>query len=329
MLMLTHSYSRMHWLDATDAEGNRRLDNPKDFVRIEIASALTSGKRIIPVLVNAAAMPSPDELPEPLKALARRNAVRLTHERFKSDALGLVNGIAAALAEAEADRLRTEAEQLAAEEARRQREAEEEARAKQLEREKAERARAGLTPDEVRKAEELANWDFIKDSRNASDFRDHLARFPGGLTERYARTKLEALVWADPATQASSEALGTFLDEFPTGENADKAKAQLQAFEQKRIDELLAEESKKAETEDWAKVASASIPEIEQFLKTWPSGAHSRDARARIDELSGGFFGRKKELVLLAGALCLGYFAAALQKKPALEYNSSGYSFYL
>ena len=200
-----------NWLEMKDAEGMRRLDKPNDYVRIEIASALRLGKRIIPVLVNGADMPAPEVLPELLKPLSRRHAVRLTNERFKADAQGLVNGLKTALAEAEAERAaRTEAERMAAEEARKKREAEEEARAAELEREKAERARKGLTPDEIRRAEELANWDFIKESRNAGDFRDHLARFAGGSTRAFARTKLEALIWAEPATQASIEALRTF-----------------------------------------------------------------------------------------------------------------------
>jgi TIR domain-containing protein len=38
-----------NWLDARDEAGNRRLDNPNDFVRIEIESALQFGKRIIPI----------------------------------------------------------------------------------------------------------------------------------------------------------------------------------------------------------------------------------------------------------------------------------------
>ena len=169
------------WLGLVDAEGKRRLDSPNDFVRIEIASALRLGKRVVPVLVNDAHMPAADALPEPLKPLARRNAVRLTHERFKADAQGLINGLKAALAEAEAERAaHTEAERRAAEEARKRRVAEEEARAAQLEREAAVRAKAGLTPEEIRKAEELANWDFIKDRQNPEDFRDHLARFAGG-----------------------------------------------------------------------------------------------------------------------------------------------------
>ena len=71
------------------------------------------------------------------------------------------------------------AERQAAEQARKIREAEEDARAFQLEKEARERANAGLTPEEIRKAEELENWDFIKDSRSTDDFRDHIARFAG------------------------------------------------------------------------------------------------------------------------------------------------------
>jgi hypothetical protein len=42
------------WLDAADSSGERRPDNPEDFVRIEIESALAQRKRVIPVLVNDA-----------------------------------------------------------------------------------------------------------------------------------------------------------------------------------------------------------------------------------------------------------------------------------
>ncbi len=79
------------WADAEDETGRRRLDNPEDFVRIEIAAALEQKKRVIPVLVNNAAVPRADELPDPLKPLARRNAVRLTHDRFRTDVQGLID----------------------------------------------------------------------------------------------------------------------------------------------------------------------------------------------------------------------------------------------
>lgn len=93
------------WLDAKDAAGQRRLDDADDFVRVEIASALRRGKRVIPVLVNEAAMPRATELPEELKPLARCNAVRLTHERFRADTLALIKGLKEALAHAEVARL--------------------------------------------------------------------------------------------------------------------------------------------------------------------------------------------------------------------------------
>jgi hypothetical protein len=87
------------WLDATDERGSRRLDDPNDFVRIEIESALKQGKRVIPVLVHEARMPRPDELPEAIRPLATRNAVRLTHERFRADVQGLIKALHGALAE--------------------------------------------------------------------------------------------------------------------------------------------------------------------------------------------------------------------------------------
>jgi hypothetical protein len=82
-----------NWLAAADDTGERRLDNPEDFVRIEIESALAQKKRVIPVLVNDAKMPRSTELPESLKAFARCNAVRLTHERFRADTAGLIKSL--------------------------------------------------------------------------------------------------------------------------------------------------------------------------------------------------------------------------------------------
>src|SRR6516225_6207457 len=150
------------WLGATDERGNRRLDDPDDFVRIEIASALKQGKRVIPVLVHDARMPHPEELPEAIRPLARRNAVRLTHERFRADVQGLIKALQQALEEVDAFR-RTQAEAApqaqAKEEHKReeaaQREAQEQARRDKEEARLA--AIAGLSADQITKAEELAN----------------------------------------------------------------------------------------------------------------------------------------------------------------------------
>ena len=64
-----------NWLEARDETGRRRLDDPQDWVRIEIETALNaSGLDVVPVLVNGARMPRAEELPQSLHPLLRRHA---------------------------------------------------------------------------------------------------------------------------------------------------------------------------------------------------------------------------------------------------------------
>jgi sulfatase modifying factor 1 len=88
------------WLHVKDAEGRFRLDNPEDFVRLEIAAALDREIRVIPILVQGARMPRSGELPLPLKRLARLHALEIRHERFNADADHLVRAIEKYLKEA-------------------------------------------------------------------------------------------------------------------------------------------------------------------------------------------------------------------------------------
>jgi hypothetical protein len=81
------------WLTVTDREGKRRLDNPNDFVRLETASALKRGVKVIPVLVQGATMPQEADLPTDIKDLAYRNSVELTHARWDSDVQLLINAL--------------------------------------------------------------------------------------------------------------------------------------------------------------------------------------------------------------------------------------------
>lgn len=71
--------------------GSGRLDNPNDFVRLEIATALRRDIRVIPVLVQRANMPKPEDLPDDLDSLTRRNAVELTDLRWQSDVEQLIS----------------------------------------------------------------------------------------------------------------------------------------------------------------------------------------------------------------------------------------------
>ncbi len=106
-----------HWLTASDESGQRRLDQWNDFVRIEIVSALQHNKLVIPVLVGRARMPNPAQLPEDMAALARRNAIELSHERFSYDVDKLIERIREALSHARRHKPRADAARIAEKEA--------------------------------------------------------------------------------------------------------------------------------------------------------------------------------------------------------------------
>jgi hypothetical protein len=82
------------WVSITNAAGQRRLDDPNDFVVLEIASALKREVPVIPVLVHEAHMPAPDQLPEALKDFSYRNSVELSHGRWNSDVQLLIQALA-------------------------------------------------------------------------------------------------------------------------------------------------------------------------------------------------------------------------------------------
>jgi TIR domain len=79
------------WLGMVDEHGERRLDDPDDFVRLEIEAALERDVRVIPILVEGARMPRSEELPQSVAALARRQALELTSSRFSSDTRRLLS----------------------------------------------------------------------------------------------------------------------------------------------------------------------------------------------------------------------------------------------
>lgn len=82
------------WLTST--EGNtRRLDNPRDFVRLEIVTALnrTVPVPVIPILVEGATMPPPSTLPDDMMMLSRRHAFELSDLRWKHDVARLISAL--------------------------------------------------------------------------------------------------------------------------------------------------------------------------------------------------------------------------------------------
>ncbi len=65
------------WAGATDKEGNKRLEQEGDYVRIEIEAALNRDIPVIPVLVGEAYMPPAADLPATIQSIVRRNAIKI------------------------------------------------------------------------------------------------------------------------------------------------------------------------------------------------------------------------------------------------------------
>jgi hypothetical protein len=80
-----------HWIDVTDPRtGRRRLDDPDDFVRIEIGEALARDIDVVPVLLDGTLMPDRSRLPDDLKELADRQAAHVERRTFDADVARLI-----------------------------------------------------------------------------------------------------------------------------------------------------------------------------------------------------------------------------------------------
>jgi serine/threonine-protein kinase len=86
------------WIDARNEAGHRRLEDPDDFVRIELEAALSRDIPVVPVLVGHAAIPVASQLPESLAAMAFRQSIEVRPDPdFHNDATRLVTALHAIL----------------------------------------------------------------------------------------------------------------------------------------------------------------------------------------------------------------------------------------
>ena len=81
------------WFDTRDDEGRRRLEDPHDFIRLEVETALRRKVLVVPVLVEGATMRGADDLPEPLRPLGRLQAIELSDHRWDFDIQELLTRI--------------------------------------------------------------------------------------------------------------------------------------------------------------------------------------------------------------------------------------------
>jgi hypothetical protein len=85
------------WATVTDQSGRLRIDDPSDWVRIEVATALKQNIRVIPVLVGGAMIPPQNQLPQDLGPLTHRHAYELTDRRWNYDVEQLIKTFATSL----------------------------------------------------------------------------------------------------------------------------------------------------------------------------------------------------------------------------------------
>jgi hypothetical protein len=83
------------WLNSRSEDGQRRIDLPDDWVRLEIAQALKRDITVIPVRVSGTPLPSKGNLPEDIRGLLDHQAVSLTLAGFRHEMSGLVRDIRA------------------------------------------------------------------------------------------------------------------------------------------------------------------------------------------------------------------------------------------
>lgn len=85
------------WVSCTGQDGRRRLEDPKDWVRLEVVATLRRNVLVVPVLVDGARIPDPADLPEELRPLCRRNACELSDLRWSYDVGELVKDLEKAI----------------------------------------------------------------------------------------------------------------------------------------------------------------------------------------------------------------------------------------
>jgi TPR repeat protein len=163
-----------NWASSRYLDDQRRLDDPNDFVRVEIEAALARKIRVIPILVDGTTMPRPDDLPDSLKKLTRRQGIEISHTRFDSDVERLTRALSLL------------------EEELRQREAAESERVAREERDKREAAEAVAKAEQAR---QLANAEAERaiEEQRAREV---------AIAERVAREEREAEEAAEKAEQA-------------------------------------------------------------------------------------------------------------------------------
>jgi hypothetical protein len=220
-----------NWLSAVDEAGRPRLENPNDFVRVELQAALERGIPTIPILVDGAAMPRPDQLPEALRDLAFRNALEIRHATFQTDVARLIKAIEQQLGSSTG--------------LTQKKDDQEEYQPREGELKKsfidnfAQARRSGSELAELMEAIEQRNLSLIEESPSIQEVEEHLRFFPKGQSRPLAFARLEYLFWDKIRDTSDPKLFSEYLRRFPNGSLIEEAK--------RRRDQLLSEKGVNAD----------------------------------------------------------------------------------
>jgi TPR repeat protein len=238
-----------NWASSRYLDDQRRLDDPNDFVRIEIEAALARKIRVIPILVDGATMPRPDDLPDSLKKLTRRQGIEISHTRFDSDVERLTRALSLL------------------EEELRQREAAEAERVAREERDKREAAEAVAKAEHAR---QLANAEAERaiEEQRAREI---------AIAERAAREEREA----EEATKKAEQARR--LAELEAARRAAEEQRAAETAEADRTKRTQVEPEKKTEAQQ---PRSEAVAAVSQALFEPANAVHEPSSGPGLSELS-------------------------------------------
>jgi TIR domain len=270
------------WLTVTNEDGQRRLDDPNDFVRLEIEAALHRSVRVIPILVGDVRMPAVQQLPTSLAKLTRRQALELSPNRFEFDTGRLLRFLDRTLVEDQARRkAQQEAEAKARQEAAR-REAEAKARQEAARREAEAKAKQEAAR---REAEAKARQEAEAKARQEAEAKAKRD------AEAKARQEAEAKAKRDAEAKAKQEAAKQEAEAKARQEAEAKAKRDAEA---KARQEAEAKARQEAEAKAEAEAKREAEAKARETLKpgsatsTSPSGDEAKQDQGTAASTAAG-----------------------------------------
>ena len=136
-------------------------------------------------------------------------------------------------------------------------------------------------------ARERDSWNLVKNSADAADFRYFLEDFPNGTNAAKAKIRLEQILWDAIKTTRDKTLVQNHLKEFPNGANASTARIRLKQLEARENSETAKTEPAKTET---AEAKTAEPVELPAKKPETPKATRTVKAKVKPSAAGAGKF---------------------------------------